>query len=206
MAEFTSDSTYKPFTLEHFKNNIKNLLRPNRFVVNIRCINTDVRFDSCISAVIPDRSFSEIEIKYYGMSYKLPAGEIIQDLVLTFHNDETYLVRKIFERWANVINNRSDIETATSIKTTMRDLGTNWVEVTQLDSQNNSIAEYKFHNCFPKIVDQIELNMESIDSTETFQVTFAYSHWTVKYFRPNSPEQPKNIPNMFVKMRNKLGI
>jgi hypothetical protein len=39
------------------------------------------------------------------------------------------------------------------------------------------LTTYRFYNIFPKIVSEIELNMDTPDTAATFQVTFGYSHW-----------------------------
>lgn len=169
--------------LESFKNNLTNIVRPNRFLVYIT-LPTSISSNEelmkpetlkfyATTAVIPDRTFSEIEIKYYGMSLKIPAGEVIQDLSITFIMDEEWEVRDFFETWMQYINERE-----TSLKGNIRDLfdGTSII-VTQIGFQNQELASYEFVNVFPKTTEQVELSMDTTDSHSTFQVTFAYSYW-----------------------------
>lgn len=168
--------------LEAFKTNLGNVVRPNRFQVEIvppdaldlsQFIKTDKLMVHVQTATIPDRSFNEIPIKYYGMELKIPAGEVLQDLVITFINDEDWELRSLFEYWAQTINDRSN-----SVKGYMREVfGGAYITVTQLDFSGEEIASYRYKHIFPKIVDQIELNMETTDTIETFNVTFAYAYW-----------------------------
>lgn len=168
--------------LESFKSYLTNIVRPNRFLVTITpptvmdmedMIDLDKLTFYASSVVIPDRTFSEIEIKYYGMSLKIPGGEIIQDLTINFLLDEGWESRDFFETWASFINDRDS-----NIKTTPYELfeGASIV-VSQLGFKNEILAKYQFMNIFPKTVDQIELSMENVDTHSTFQVTFAYSYW-----------------------------
>lgn len=173
-------------SLETFKYQLLDVARPNKFFVNIfpsevvRSKTKSTKFGKEFpskfmvqSASIPDRSFNEIEMKYYGMSYKIPAGEMIQDLTITFLNDIDWETRTFFEIWANRINSRY-----TNLKGTMTELSDSKIIISQLNSKNQEVVKYTFHNVFPKILDQIELSMESNDSIETFQVTFSYSYYT----------------------------
>ena len=174
-------------SLESFRANIKNIVRPNKFKVEV-IPPSSLGFGSYVepliyyaqSASIPDRNFNEIQIKYYGMEYKLPASEITQDLVINFIVDSEWNNRNLFEQWANMINKRvsADFSNMNPIKGNADELfKDSSVSVTQLGFKNNIIAQYFFNYVFPKQVDQIELHQETMDTFETFQVTFAYSYW-----------------------------
>ena len=175
--------------LETYKDNIRELARPNRFAITLlfpTAVNTPVDFSKnnplCSfllqSASIPDRSFNEIEMKYYGMSYKFPGGEIVQDLTLSFYNDANFEMRDMFEQWANLVNNRK-----TSVKASLNELFSNGtLQVHQLSGNNSKVATYEFVNPYPKTVDQIELSMENYDTVETFQVVFGYSYFRSSLF------------------------
>jgi hypothetical protein len=167
-------------SLVEFKKNLSNIVRPNRFLVYItppasltEGMDTDVLKFYAQSAAIPDRNFNEIQIKYYGMEYKIPASEVGQDLMVNFILDEEWKVRDFFESWSQLINNRDN-----SRKGYAEDLfdGT-FIEIHQLGFTGNVLAKYGFVNPFPKTVDQMELGMETVDSHSSFQVIFAYSYW-----------------------------
>lgn len=173
--------------LETFKKQLTNIVRPNRFLVYVTPptsmqegrYNADKLKFWAQSAAIPDRTFNEINIKYFGMDYKIPAGEVTQDLMINFIMDANYNVREFFETWAFLINNRR-----TSQKGYAQDLfDGNLIEVHQIGFGNEEdvIAKYEYIYAFPKTVDQIELNYETVDSMETFAVTFGYSYWKRTY-------------------------
>lgn len=155
-----------------------NIVRPNRFMVAINPPSFVSAMDELMyyatSASIPDRNFSEIEVKYYGMSLKLPASEIVQDLSITFIMDDEWKVRTFFEQWADGINDR--VETAFKNKYKRLFDGVN-IKVHQLGFEGDPIASYEFRNVFLKTLDQVDLSMDSTDSHSTFQATFAYSYW-----------------------------
>lgn len=169
-------------TIDSFRYNLKSIVRPNRFLVYVyppKSLKDEISTKDLVvyatSATIPDRAFNEIELKYYGMTYKMPAAEIIQDLIITFICDEDWDVRSLFEDWAQLVNNRENNK-----KGYLKELYDEcYIDVNQLDLLGNLIQTYAFHYCYPKHVDQIELNQETPDTISTFQVTFGYSYWDI---------------------------
>jgi hypothetical protein len=168
-------------SLVDFIDQLSNIVRPNKFLVYITpptgLLETDV--DSNVmkfyvqSATIPDRTFGDIEMKFFGMTYKLPGNESISDLTITFINDNEWEMRDFFESWAENINERD-----TSIKGYARELFTGTsIVVKQLGFSGEVLANYRFYNVFPKTVAEIALSMDSTDSHETFDVTFDYSYF-----------------------------
>jgi hypothetical protein len=172
-------------SLETFRNNISNIVRPNKFIVEVhppkilgvngKDIERLVYYAQ--SASIPDRSFSDIQIKFYSMEYKIPAGEIIQDLTVNFIVDDKWFNRSMFEAWANLMNDRTGRSSGNAIKTDVDELFDAYVVVKQLNFKNEIISDYKYVYIFPKTVGEIELHQDNFDTYETFPVTFAYSYW-----------------------------
>lgn len=170
-------------TVEDFKSTFlkSNIVRPNRFAVYVATdlVSSDAHDINRLkfyaqSATIPDRTFNEIVIKYYGMDFKLAGGEVTQDLTISFIADSDWKNRNVFEIWTNKINNRSN-----SVKGYAAELfgDDTYIVVEQLGADGALIASYIFYNVFPKALDGMELNMETLDSVSTFQVTFSYSYW-----------------------------
>jgi len=167
-------------SLSEFISNLSNIVRPNRFkcvVIPPKNMTTELESDVLQfyihGGVIPDRSFGEIELKYLGMSLKLPGNEQLQDLTITVLLDSEWELRDYFEVWCDHINSRSD-----NLKGKMKDLFSEaYIDIIPLGFEGEELTTYRFFNIFPKLVSEIELNMDSTDSAATFQVTFGYSHW-----------------------------
>ena len=176
-------------TLDEFKAQIGkvNAARPNRFFCDTICPSIMTNdFDESVmcfyiqSCTIPDRTFGEVEIKYYGMTLKVPGNESLSDLTINVISDEPQSTRAYFETWADLVSNRFNNK-----KTNMQDLFLDSaIRVSQLDRKGNVVSKYNFFNIFPKVVGEIELNYETSDAIETFQVTFAYSHWNSEVVKP----------------------
>jgi hypothetical protein len=176
-------------SLSDFKQNLGQVVRPNRFyvfinppevgnLIELRDKSSDTMIFHVKSASIPSRSIGEYELKYYGYTIKLPGDVNYTDLSVTFINEGSWAIRTFFETWQDVIYHMMN-DTFDGIRYDAQDLlvGSNIV-IQQIGNNDEDIlAEYTFYNVFPKEVGEMELNMETYDSVQEFQVTFAYSHW-----------------------------
>lgn len=168
--------------LTEFKNQLIQMVRPNRFLVKI---NPPSIYDHgqdlnllvylAQSAKIPEKNLGEIEIKYHGMSLKLPGDFSHDDLSISFFNHYGWEPRDFFEDWVEVIQEVSGDNVRSDAVSVIDD---STITIDQLgDSEDDVLASYTFYDVFPKSVQAIDLNMETTDSVQTFTVDFAYSHW-----------------------------
>jgi hypothetical protein len=170
--------------ITEFKNALRQIARPNRFMVSINPPAAyshqedmrNMRFH-VQAAQIPAKTIGEAIVKYHGMELRLPGDSQHDDLTVTFLNNSSWGIRNFFEGWNQLIHNvtsKSEKNIRVDSVTVITDA---YVIVEQIgDSESQVLARYKFWNVFPKSVGDIELNMETIDTAETFQVIFAYSH------------------------------
>ena len=167
--------------LSEFIEALSNIVGPNRFLVLVEpptglfetTLDADLIKFYVSSATLPDRTFGDIEMKFFGMTYRLPGNETLSDLTLTVINDNEWQLRDFFESWSNCVNDRED-----STKAFAQELFTgSSITVNQLGFTGETLASYQFLNVFPKTVTEIELNQDTMDTHETFQVTFDYSYW-----------------------------
>lgn len=165
-------------SLSKFKENLGNVVKPNRFYVIItppQNITIDSEFLTfhTKSAKIPSRGVGEYEMKYYGMSLMLPGDSTHEDFQIGFVNDSEWKTRDFFESWLELIHNKKEM-----IRKNYNEASSqSTVEVQQLGDDGNPIAKYKYYHVFPKNMSEIELSMESSDTVEEFTVDFDYSYW-----------------------------
>ena len=165
-------------SLEEFKSNIIDLARPNRFRVFIFdpiAIETEYPIEweyYTKTASIPERSFGDIELSWFGKKMKVAGDPVYNDVDVTFLNDSDFKVKKYFEKWMDLIANTnsdermSDYDNYKSIMT-----------ITQLGSKGQELAKYECFGVYPKTVNSIELSMDSSDSIEEIQVSFSIDYW-----------------------------
>jgi hypothetical protein len=175
--------------LSEFKSNLIQFVRPNRFFVEItppKALSGQYDPTTLIflaqSAKIPDRTAGEVEVKYHGMSLKLPGDYSHEDLSINFLNYYDWTPRDFLEDWMNLIQNID----GNNERTDSSELLVAQIKVKQLGLREDVIlAAYDFFNVFPKTLQSIELNMETTDSVETFTADFSYSHWLQDYDSPS---------------------
>jgi len=93
-------------TIDKFRENLGNIVRPNRFVVTItppsildHSVDQEILAFHSKSANIPARSIGEFEVKFYGQSIKLPGDSSYEDLTVNLINEEGWEIRDLFEGW-----------------------------------------------------------------------------------------------------------
>lgn len=169
------------FNISDFKNNSLKYggARPALFYVSGSFPDTDgkaadkLQF-TCKMATLPTTTINKIDVPFLGRKVKFPGDRSYdEDLSITVINDEDFLVRRAFERWVNYIQDA---------KKTTRDISKDIFQnlsITQKDKAGKDIITYTFHNCIPTSVASIELNWETVDTIEEFQVTLAYDIFTI---------------------------
>ena len=91
-----------------------------------------------------------------------------EDWTITVTNDVTFRLRKAFEKWAEVCQNMNFALGANTLDGYMKS-----AIVRQLDRKGNELRVYRFQEIWPINVGAIELNMDTTDTIEEFDVTFA---------------------------------
>jgi hypothetical protein len=150
--------------------------RPSQFeVVITNPINSVADINTpfmCKAASIPTSTVGKIEVPYFGRKIPLPGDRVVADWVVTIINDETFDIRNALEMWSNAINSQQgNLATRGSSPS-------NYVSqaiVTQFAKDGRELRTYQFNNIWPMEIAPIDLNWETTDTIEEFQVTFAVS-------------------------------
>ena len=146
---------------------------------NINGVEEKITF-LCNASSIPASEIKEMEVAYFGRKVKLPGERTFQPWSMTVLNDEDFLVRKTFEHWMASINGHSS-----NIRNSGFNAGPSSYEGTAIIKQfskgpvESAIRAYKLVNCFPTMVDPIELSWDSNDKIQEVKVTLAYDWWEI---------------------------
>ena len=169
-------------SLETYKNNLGDIVRPNRFLVemnppSIMVVDVDLeslRFN-VKGAQLPAKSFGEYAMHYMGQTLPLPGDLRYEELAITFIMDDDWQTRGFFEDWNDIILDMSD-NSRTDAKDLLFDSS---VIVHQIGNKSEEVlASYRFESAWPKAVGEIELSQDAIDRYEEFRVIFSYSYWS----------------------------
>ena len=154
--------------------------RPNQFLVTLNwptIIGAAVTGDDALlvtSAALPASNVNPTIIQYRGREVKLAGERTFDPWTITVLNDTSMKLRKAFESWSNLMNNRVDNGGSIAPATYMCDL-----QVAQLDRNDKEVRKYTILNAFPITVSEVALAYSANDVISEFNVTFQYSHFDV---------------------------
>lgn len=156
--------------------------RPNQFRVGLNFPNavsagTLVGLNAqflCKAAQLPASNVENVQTFYRGRPVNFAGERSFEPWTVTIYNDTTFSIRNAMEAWSNSISNF----TGTNGLTRARDYQTD-MQVFQLDRNGDApIKQYNFVNAYPMSISAIELDFESNNVIEQFQVTFMYDYFT----------------------------
>ena len=148
------------------------------------------------AATIPAGTIDPIEVNYFGRIFKLPGGRTFEDWTTTVLNDEDYSVRSAIEKWQDNINgNITNKERFGSVGTggSVNGIWTVDADVIQYSPQGHATRKYTMHNAWPTMITEITLDWAEATAIETFDITWAYSHWSSTAIRGHDASLNVNI-------------
>lgn len=174
-----------PFNINNIKSNLQfGGARPTLFdviitaPVGIADANTSIeklRF-TCKAASIPAQTIQAIDVPFMGRKVKYAGNRTFDDWNVTILNDEDWVTRNAMERWNNAINtHENNLRENGATSQPLSYKGT--AIVTQYGKDGRLLQQYRFEGIFPTVVAPIELDWNSTDQIQEFQVTFAYDLW-----------------------------
>lgn len=129
------------------------------------------------AAQIPASTLGTIEVPYFGRKIKLVGDRTFEPWTVVVVNDEDFLIRNAMENWSNAMN---------SLQGNLRTTGTPsplaykaQAQVTQFSKTGQPLRTYQFNGIFPTDITAIDLDWNSTDQIEEFQITFQYDWWEV---------------------------
>lgn len=126
------------------------------------------------AAELPPMQIAPINVFYFGRSIKVAGDRDYPDWNITVLNDADFALRKLFEKWSNMINTivSNRIDPAVAPLSYKADL-----YVTQYKNTGAVAAKYKIVGAWPIVVDRIGLDHGAVNSIEEFSVNISYDWW-----------------------------
>ena len=188
-------------TLSQFKSKLAGgAARPNLFEVSIPSFPASV-VDAwgsgddgengvfkflCKAAQLPASTVSEVPVPFRGRQLKVAGDRTFAPWTVTVINDEDFRLRTAFERWANVLSKLDDATGVSNPTSYMTDAyvqqlgrGATQFSVSNDGGESSILRTYKFYDIFPTEIGAIELNYDTTNDIETFQVTFQVQYFTI---------------------------
>lgn len=162
--------------------------RPNRFRITGAIPglgNKQIAHESgiyCLAAALPESTVGIIPIPFRGRIYKFPGDRQYSEWTATLLDDTgNNSTWQAWHEWSNRFNHHED-NTAFD----RSHIGEFCVGLTieQLDHQTDSVIKsVQLINAWPVVVGPIAFDMGAANTLTQFQVTVAYSHYTVPEVR-----------------------
>jgi len=124
------------------------------------------------AAQLPASSVGFIDVPFRGRKLKVSGDRTFEDWTVTVTNDVSFGLRKGFEKWSEVIQNMNFALGANELNDYFAT-----ATVRQLDRDGNQLRAYKFEGIWPTEVAAVQLDFDSVDAIEEFDVTFKVQYW-----------------------------
>lgn len=126
------------------------------------------------SSKTPSSTMGVIEVPFEGRTVPLPGDRQFEEFSITLLAVNDFKVRNTLEIWQEYING-SESNTTTSLDYTdfLRD-----ITVEMLDVNDRVVKTYTLQDAWPSLIDGIDLDRGSMDSSSEFNVTLRYLQFT----------------------------
>lgn len=125
------------------------------------------------TASLPGQTIGEVAVEYRGRTLYVAGDRSFEQWSTTVINDETFAIRNAIEQWMNKIHNIRTNTGEPNINNYIADL-----TVKQYGRAGNAIKTQVIRNCWPVAINAIELNWDTRDTIETFDITWRYTDFS----------------------------
>ena len=151
----------------------------------------------CKAAQLPASTIANVDVPFRGRILKVAGDRTFAPWTISVINDENFIIRTAFERWANVVSKLDDATGVTNPSSYMTDayvqqLGRGSTINSQTnDGANTSVLRtYKFYDIFPTNISEIALSYDTGDTIEQFDVEFQVQYFTIGNSQESSNPAP----------------
>lgn len=138
------------------------------------------------SAQLPPRALETMSHNMYGISEEFPYSSEYNDLQVTFVMPlvaSDCPIPRFFNYWHNYIHhNQNGPSDGLDFRFPNEYYGT--MILSLFDNRDNPSLSYKFEKVYPKLVQSVPVSWEQSNEVLKFNVTFAYSYWTLIPYSP----------------------
>jgi len=127
----------------------------------------------CKAAQLPASTVGNTEVFYRGRPVNFAGERTFEPWTITVYNDTTFSIRDAMEQWSNGVLNHGQTNGRVNPRDYQVDL-----TVEQLDRNGATVKTYKFVDAYPTAISAIQLDYETNNQLETFEVQFTYNYWT----------------------------
>lgn len=126
----------------------------------------------CKAAQLPASTVENTQVFYRGRPVNFAGERTFAPWSITVYNDTTFSIRDAMEQWSNGVLNHGQ----TNGRVNPRDYQVDLL-VHQLDRNGATVKTYKFVDAYPTTITAIQLDYETNNQLEVFDVEFTYNYW-----------------------------
>ena len=175
------------FSILDIKSNLRyGGARPTLFRVNI--FNkvlpvADLKVPFMIRATtVPASDLGTIQVPYFGRKIKVAGDRTFAPWSVTVMNDEDFAIRNAMEQWSHAISthvtNRNIVQGGVARSGGPENYKSTAI-VQQFSKTGQIVRQYQFIGIYPETISTIDLDWNTTDQIEEFQVTFQYDSFVV---------------------------
>lgn len=127
----------------------------------------------CRTATLPASTVEDITAGYRGRPVHFAGERTFQPWSISVYNDTNFLIRNVMEKWTNGVLNYTTTNGIMRPSDYQVDMS-----VYQLDRNDRVIKTYRFYDAYPTNIGQIQLDFETNNQIETFDVEITYNYFT----------------------------
>lgn len=192
------------FSIEEFKAKVSKvgLARPNRFEMLIQLPRSLANYNEtgklvsmfCDVTNLPLINVTTKQHNIYGPAYQRPIATEYsgEGVVATFYVDREMTVKKFFDAWVFSIVNPDTFNVSYQSEYITD------ITINQLDEQDNITYSVLLEEAFPRSVEMLPLNNESMNQVHRLNILFAFRKWktnnTLSRPAPSPVQQNSNSP------------
>ena len=139
------------------------------------------------AASLPASTGGSKTLTYFGRDVHFAGNRTFDDWTITVYNDEDFAIRNAFEKWLNAIDRHTQSGRDTPFDDSNPDSYTVDGKVYQYGKNGDIIKSYVFRSMWPTSVSAINVDWDSRDDIESFDVTFKYDYYESNPGNSKSP-------------------
>lgn len=142
--------------------------RPNLFEVEIPFLGKNFAL-KCKAATMPASTVEKVPVGYMNRKYNVAGDRIYDDWTITVYNDDAHVTRQQLLDWSDMCHGRGDAITGASPAEYKKP-----ALVRQFHRDGQTIQrEQTIQGIWPTNVGEVQLDWDSNNEVETFEITFS---------------------------------
>lgn len=146
--------------------------RNNLFEVEIPFLGEDFRF-KCKAAPMPAAQVENIPVSYQNRKYNIGGDRTFEAWTISIYNDEDHGTRQKILDWQAMVHGQGNVISGSKPADYKKT-----AQIRQISRNGESVTkEYQLFGGYPTVVGEIQMDWDTNNEVEVFEVTIVYDYW-----------------------------